>query len=148
MLTDQIELDIVSQLLYRFKEANVYYDFANTYNEVTIEWFIKSQPLFMNAPTYYKNLKQLVFQFYDEGEPDKKRTLNTKIILYRKKITDRDPETIAFKVDEYRTFAKRFNYWKINEVQWELSNDDENALPSQLKLNGINVKYELGEEVR
>ena len=140
MLTDQIELDIVSQLLYRFKEANVYYDFANTYNEVTIKWFIKSQPLFMNAPTYYKNLKQLVFQFYDDGEPDKKRTLNTKIILYRKKITDRDPETIAFKVDEYRTFVKRFNYWKINEVQWELSNDDENALPSQLKLNGINVK--------
>lgn len=148
MLTDQIELDIVSRLLYRFKEANVYYDFANTYNEVTIEWFIKSQPLFMNAPTYYKNLKQLVFQFYDDGEPDKKRTLNTKIILYRKKITDRDPETIAFKVDEYRTFVKRFNYWKINEVQWELSNDDENSLPSQLKLNGINVKYELGEEVR
>jgi len=147
-ITDQIDLSVVSQLLYRFKEMNVYYDFANTYNEVEIDWFIRSQPLFMNAPTYYKNLRQLVFQFYDSEDADKKRTLNTKIVLYRKKVTDREPETILFKVDEYRTFVKRFNYWKINEVQWELSNDKNNSLPRQLKLNGISVKYELGYEVR
>ena len=54
----------------------------------------------------------------------------------------------AFVIDEYRTFVKRFNYWKINELQWGIRNDDETAIPAQLILNGIDIKYEIGEEVR
>jgi hypothetical protein len=74
--------------------------------------------------------------------------VNTEIKLYRKTITYKEPETIRFKIDEFKTFVKRFNYWKINELQWALSSDAETATPAQLILNGIDIKYEIGEEVR
>ena len=74
--------------------------------------------------------------------------MNAQIKLYRKKITLREPETIQFKIEELRTFVKRFNYWKINEIQWGLGSDANTSTPAQLEFNGISIKYELGEEVR
>ena len=55
---------------------------------------------------------------------------------------------IKFKIDEFKTVVKRFNYWKINELQWALSSDNNTSIPAQLILNGIDIKYEIGEEVR
>lgn len=125
-----------------------YYDFSSEGKNITIDWFVKSQPLHFKAPNYYKNIKQLVFQFFDETEALNRKTMLAQIKLYRKRVTIRDPETVAFKVEELRTFVKRFNYWKINELQWGLANDTNNAGPKQLLLNGISIKYEIGEEVR
>ena len=125
-----------------------YYDFSSEGKNITIDWFVKSQPLHFKAPNYYKNIKQLVFQFFDETEALNRKTMLAQIKLYRKRVTIRDPETVAFKVEELRTFVKRFNYWKINELQWGLANDTNNADPRQLLLNGISIKYEIGEEVR
>ena len=59
-----------------------------------------------------------------------------------------DKYLVKFKVDELRTFVKRFNYWKINELQWGLKNDENTVIPDKFELNGITIKYELGEEVR
>ena len=125
-----------------------YYDFSSEGKNITIDWFVKSQPLHFKAPNYYKNIKQLVFQFFDETETLNRKTMLAQIKLYRKRVTIRDPETVAFKVEELRTFVKRFNYWKINELQWGLANDTNNADPKQLLLNEISIKYEIGEEVR
>lgn len=147
-LTDQIDLKLISDTLYVFKESNVYMDFPKTPRETMIDWKVQSQPLHMNAPNYYKNMKQLVFQLLEGAESDTQHTLMAQIKLYRKRVTVRDPEVVAFKIEELRTFVKRFNYWKINEVQWGLGADLETATPTQLRLNGISVKYELGEEVR
>lgn len=148
MLTDQIDLKLISDTLYIFKESNVYMDFPKTPQAVMIDWKVQSQPLHMNAPNYYKNMKQLVFQLLEGAESDTQHTLMAQVKLYRKRVTVRDPEVVAFKIEELRTFVKRFNYWKINEVQWGLGADLETATPAQLRLNGISVKYELGEEVR
>ena len=148
-LTDQITLGLISNKLYEFKASDLYYDLPNTPNEQMIEWNMISQQLHMNAPDNYKNLRQLVFQLYDNNaNSETLYTILATIKLYRKKAEVRAPETIKFKIDELRTFVKRFNYWKVNEIQWALSNDAETHTPIKLQLNGISVKYEIGEEVR
>ena len=102
----------------------------------------------MKAPNYYKNLKQLVFQLLDDNKDNNEHTILVQIQCYRKKLDTKEPELIAFKIDELRTFVKRFNYWKINEVQYALASDKEAIIPTRLRLNGVSIKYELGEEVR
>lgn len=160
VITDQEKLWCINKLLYKFKdqkelklngtlEQRRYYDFSETEKGIEINWFIKSQPLHFGAPTYYKNIKQLIFQFYDVDENTSyDKTLDAQVKLYRKKITVTEPENIEFKIEGLRTFVKRFNYWKINELQWAISNDTETTTPSQFEINSISVKYEIGEEVR
>lgn len=138
---------------------------------IPIDWRVISQPLHFNAPTYYKNIKQLIFQLYSDKEETSNSTIMAQIQVFRKKLDVRAPETIGFKIDKLRTFVKRFNYWKICELQWALSADiryslqkreyvsysgDNNILykvdttdnPRPLRLNGININYEIGGEVR
>ena len=148
MITDQVTLKLISNKLCVFKEHERYQDFALTPDAKTIEWSIQSQPLHFKAPNYYKNLKQLVFQFLDEGQADKNHSITVQMQCYRKKLDTKVPEIITFTVDELRTFVKRFNYWKINEVQYGLANDPETLTPTRLRLNGVSIKYEIGEEVR
>lgn len=138
---------------------------------VPIDWRIVSQPLHFNAPTYYKNIKQLIFHFYSDKEETSNSSIIAQIQVFRKRLDVRTPETISFKIDKLRTFVKRFNYWKICELQWALSADIRYSLqkykyeaypkdyevlyqvdttdnPQPLRLNGINVNYEIGGEVR
>lgn len=129
-----------------------FYQYDNNYTQYkdlhtrTIQWYTTSQPLHFGLPNHYKSIRQLIFQF--EESTNIAQTIITQIKLYRKTITYREPEAILFKVDNYRTFVKRFNYWKINELQWTMGYDADTATPSRLKLNGISIKYEIGEEVR
>ena len=147
-LSDQVSLRLIKDTLLIFKEAAKYYDFSEIGENKDINWLVQSQPLHFNAPNYYKNLKQLVFQFFRDDNQLINNTFLAQIKLYRKRVTVRDPETVAFKIEELLTFVKRFNYWKINELQWGLQNDLETTSPRQLKLNGLSIKYEIGEEVR
>jgi hypothetical protein len=145
MLTDQLHLNVISSKLYKLDTAfdkNKYIDSDSN----TINWYIISQRLHLGAINHYKNLKQLIFQLVQSNTYE--NTIDTEIKLYRKIVSYKEPDTIKFKVDEYRTFVKRFNYWKVNELQWCLSNDNTTATPAQLILNGIDIKYEIGEEVR
>lgn len=129
------------------KQLN-YYDFSADGENIPIKWHIMSQPLHLNAPTYYKNLKQLIFQFFTDNEDTEASTTIAQIKLYRKRINLKEPETISFKIERLRTFVKRFNYWKINQLQWGLANDDETNTPTKFRLNGLSIKYEIGDEVR
>ena len=161
LTTDQIDLFVVGRRLFKFgDQIREYKDFealnSDDWGEDSystplpqkIEWFIMSQPLHMQAPNYYKNLKQLVFQLLDDNQDNKQHTILVQIQCYRKKLDTKVPELIAFKIDELRTFVKRFNYWKINEIQYAFGSDNETAIPTKLRLNGVSIKYELGEEVR
>lgn len=145
LFTDQIKLSLISKKLYYFDtnyNINNYRDDENQY----INWLISSQRLHFNLPNHYKNIKQLIFQLIQSS--NFKHSILADLKIYRKVIDYREPEYIEFKIDEFRTFVKRFNYWKINELQYTLYSDNEVANPSQLKLNGISIKYEPGEEVR
>lgn len=147
MFTDQVNLNVISSGLYIFKPHKIYKDLPLSSKD-TISHYIKSQQLHMSAPNHYKNLKQLVFQLYNSESEYAKHTINAQIKLYRKRIVVKEPEIIDFKIEGLRTFVKRFNYWKINEVQWGLSNDENNANPAKLQLNGVSIKYEISEEVK
>ena len=171
------EFDIPGRLLELTNEIDgktaIYRDFSklkglSTFpSNIPIDWYIVSQPLHFNAITYYKNIKQLIFHLYDtdnlDNETLKSQSIKAQIQIFRKRLDIRRPETIDFKIDNLRTFVKRFNYWKINELQWGLSADiqyttknvngqmievDTTDNPQPLKLNGLSIKYEIGEEVR
>lgn len=148
-ITDQIDLRVIDTNLNLFKDSTQYYDFGEVGQFKPIDWFIMSQPLHMNTPNHYKNLRQLVFQFSNNNEDDiTSKTINAQIKLYRKRISIKEPETIQFQIENLRTFVKRFNYWKINEIQWALGNDADTDVPKKFELNGLSIKYELGDEVR
>lgn len=156
LLTNQVELKLISDNLYVFKPHSIYKDFPAKKTQRNIDWYIHSQLLHFNRPTYFKNIRQLIFQIVDDvnnknfennGE-ETNNSIIAQMVLYRKRITNREPEVIGFKIDKIRTFVKRFNYWKINEVQWKLANDIETASPVKLQLDGVMIKYEIGEEVR
>ena len=161
LTTDQITIYVVGKRLFKFGEQIREYKDFEAINEndsgedswgtplpQKIDWYLMSQPLHLNAINYYKNLKQLIFQLLDTNIDDSKHTIVVQIQCYRKKLDTKNPEIITFKIDELRTFVKRFNYWKLNEVQYALGSDNENIIPTKLKLNGITIKYELGEGVR
>ena len=147
-VTDQLDLRLIDTNLNIFKDATQYYDFSEIGNFKEINWFLMSQPLHMSAPNYYKNLKQLVFQFAEGDDNIVTKTMNAQIKLYRKRLSIKEPETIKFQIENLRTFVKRFNYWKINEIQWALGNDTDTNVPKQFELNAISIKYEIGDEVR
>lgn len=141
--TDQINFNIISNALYKYNlDYVIYKDLTTRF----ISWQVESQPNHFNAPSHYKNLRQLIFQL--EEATNVNQTIVSQIKLYRKQLTLRDPEIINFAIDSYRTVIKRFNYWKINELQWGLASDEDTAVPAQLKLNGLTIKYEISEEVR
>ena len=141
--TDQFSLKIISNGLYKFdKDYIVYKDFSTKH----INWQLESQPLHFTLPNHYKNIRQIIFQF--EEATNKEQTILAQVKLYRKQISYKEPEIIKFKVDGYKTFVKRFNYWKVNELQWALAADLDTVTPAQLRINGLTVKFEPGEEVR
>ena len=84
-ISDQVDLKVINSTLLIFKSASQYYDFSETGNFTEIDWTIISQPLHMNAPNNYKNLKQLIFQFADTENTTVSKTINAQIKLYRKK---------------------------------------------------------------
>ena len=133
--------------VFKYKDNNTdyYEDYINNI-EYRIDWYITSALQNFDAPTYYKNLKQLVFQLCDEE--DKTNSINTIIRLYRKQIRDSQPEEIKFVIDKYGTIVKRFNYWKINVLQWGLSNNKDFDNNRQFKMSMISIKYEISDEVR
>lgn len=159
LLTDQIDLKVISDNLYKFKRVNngtdkieddyvddKYYDVDNE----PIRWMFMSQRLHFNLPNHYKNMKQLVFHLVQSTGHIS--TFNAQIKLYRNSVNYKDMEVIPFDfnfaVDEFRTFVKRFNYWKINMLQYGVANDDKAAVPARLVCNGVDIKYEIGDEVR
>jgi hypothetical protein len=159
IITDQIDLRVISDKLYKFKQVNnntdkieddyvdnQYYDVDNE----PIRWMFMSQRLHFNLPNHYKNMKQLVFHMVQSTGHIS--TFNAQVKLYRNSVNYKDMEVIPFDfnfaVDEFRTFVKRFNYWKINLLQYGVANDDKAAVPARLVCNGIDIKYEIGDEVR
>ena len=159
MLTDQVDLRIIADKLYKFKKIDNSTDkieddyIDNRYRDPgdeTINWRFMSQRLHFGLPNHYKNMKQIVFHMVQST--GHLSTFATQIKLYRNSVNYKDMEVIPFDfnfyVDEFRTFVKRFNYWKINMLQYGIANDNKTAIPARLVRNGIGVKYEIGDEVR
>lgn len=143
--SDQVDIFVISDGLYDFYDNERYLDLFGVKN-LNIEWYFITQPLHMDAPNYYKNLRQLIFHLSDES--DKKKTIAVQVKLYRDKLRIKAPDSITFKIDEIGQILKRFNYWKIHLVQLAIASDSDNVLKYKLQLHGLSIKYEIGYEIR
>ena len=136
-----------------------YFDYDGK-KHTKIDWFIKSQKLHLNALNNYKHISNITFVSvhdsnilqnaeYNINELDFRLQVN----CYRKKIDGNinEPDdfvNVNYKVETIRTFVQRLNYSKINEFQYQLSSDEENAIEIPLSLNSITIKYKIGGQVR
>lgn len=135
-----------------------YFDYDGE-KHTKIDWFVKSQKLHLNALNNYKHISNITFvsvhdsnilqnSEYNINELDFKLQVN----CYRKEISGNIDEddfvNVNYKVETIRTFVQRLNYSKINEFQYQLSSDEENAIEIPLSLNSITIKYKIGGQVR
>lgn len=125
-----------------------------------VDWFIKSQKLHLSALNNYKHIVNMTFVSvhdsnilqnaeYNINELDFRLQVNN----YRKKIDGNinEPDdfvSVNYRVETIRTFVQRLNYSKVNEFQYQLSSDEENAIEVPLSLNSITIKYKIGGQVR
>lgn len=127
------------------KSDDKYYDFDGL-NEHAIPWHLKSQKLHLNAINYCKHISNLTL--YSVLDSDVKTSFKMAINNYRKKMNEADIQTIEYDVDIIRTYVKRVNYPKVNEFQYELRYNDEQAVKVPLSLTGITIKYNVSGQVR
>ena len=139
-----------------------YYSTAGgpTHVKQTINWFIKSQKLYLNAINYYKHIVNITFMSshdlnvlnnndYNLSELDFKLQVNS----YRKKVdgnigSEQNYSSVNYNVETVRTFVQRLNYPKVNEFEYMLSYDNQTAINIPLSLSGITIKYKIGGQVR
>lgn len=139
-----------------------YYSTAGGPTDVkqTINWFIKSQKLYLNALNYYKHIVNMTFisshdlkvlndNDYNLNELDFKLQVNN----YRKKVdgnigSEQSYNSVNYSVETVRTFVQRLNYSKVNEFEYMLSYDNQTAINIPLSLSGITIKYKIGGQVR
>lgn len=132
--------------LFEFKDVKIYKDSDFNLNELSIDWFIESQKLHLNANNYYKHITNLTLSSIEKGE--QKIAINLNVKNYRKYVDNGKAENFDYKIDVIRTFVKRLNYAKVCEFQYRLSSDDESALNVPLALSNISIKYKIGGQVR
>lgn len=125
-----------------------------------INWFIKSQKLYLNAINYYKHIVNITFLSVHDVESLNKsqyniKDLNLKLQVnnYRKKINGNidaldDYSIVNYDIDIVKTYIQRLNYSKVNEFQYSLSYDDKTSINVPLSLSGIIIKYKIGGQIR
>lgn len=156
MLTVDDKVNILSTgKIYELKSTdNEYYDYDGVRKSV-IDWYLVSQKLHLNATNYYKHISNITL--ISVLDTDKDIYLDLTLYNYRKKLHESDVESFKFNVDSVRTYVKRLNYSKVNEFQYLLtSNVDDAADTSEsanvpkapLSLSSITVKYKISGQVR
>lgn len=136
-----------------------YYDYDGEFvNKVS--WFVKSQKLHLSALNNYKHIINMTFVSVHDSNILQNSEHNIdgldfklQVNCYRKKVDGNinsldDYVTVNYRVDTIRTYVQRLNYSKINEFQYQLSSDEENAMDIPLSLNSITIKYKVGGQVR
>lgn len=136
-----------------------YFDYDGT-KRIKIPWFVKSQKLHLNSINNYKHIVNITFVSVHDAKLLEQSNCNEEnldfklqVNNYRKKVdgninSDKDYVSVNYKIETVRTFVQRLNYSKINEFQYKLSSDEENAIEIPLSLNSITIKYKIGGQVR
>ena len=136
-----------------------YYDYDGEFVN-KISWFVRSQKLHLSALNNYKHIINMTFVSVHDSNILQNSEYNIdgldfklQVNCYRKKVDGNinsldDYVTVNYRVDTIRTYVQRLNYSKINEFQYQLSSDEENAMDIPLSLNSITIKYKVGGQVR
>lgn len=154
---DKPEALIVNTIMTLDKSELNYYDYDSEDNKIS--WFIRSQKLYLDALNYYKHIVNMTFtsshdrQLLDDANYDTSSiSFKLQVNNYRKKVDgyigDDEYTFVNYTVEAARTYVLRLNYSKVNEFEYLLSSDEENAISIPLSLNSITIKYKIGSQVR
>lgn len=145
---------LCNNALYSFKYNDDYYDVRGTIKS-NIDWYFISQKLHLNAPNYYKHISNITLISVLDSDED--IYLDLTLYNYRKKMHQSEVESFKFNVDSIRTYVKRLNYSKVNEFQYLLTSNVDDAADEEetlnvpkvpLSLSSITVKYKISGQVR
>ena len=152
---NRIPLILKGQYLYQFDKSNNNYFDGDSIETGRIDWHITSQKLHLNAINYYKHIINLTFFGYNYDDKQAEMRFNLRIINYRKQTDTNEQksfEEVEYKIQLTRTFVKRINYYKVNQVQYVLEScrdiDEEDKTPIPLSLTCISLKYLITGQVR
>ena len=152
---NRIPLILKGQYLYQFDKSNDNYFDGNSIETGRIDWHITSQKLHLSAINYYKHIINLTFFGYNYDDKQAEMRFNLRVINYRKKTDTNEQksfEEVEYKIQLTRTFVKRINYYKVNQVQYVLESpreiDEEDKTPIPLSLTCISLKYLVTGQVR
>lgn len=110
--------------------------------EPIINWWFTSQKLHFDQINNYKSVKSINLNLNESAQ----LKLCTK--AYRDMSHPEQDDVFNVKVNEIRTFVKRFNLMHVMHFQYRLENDRYVEVPQQFKLNSLSIKYEVKERVR
>lgn len=157
LLEKRLMGDAIYELLTTDRE---YHDELANGMTQNIDWYFRSQKLYLNAVNYYKHIENITLSCVEES-PDTTATdsfvenprgdrvyveLTTK--NYRKYVNSNLPENFHYDVEVIRTFVKRLNYAKVCEFQYQLANSDIEVYRTPLNISNVTIKYKIGGQVR
>ena len=116
------------------------------YGTEVIDWEVRSQKLHFNASNFYKHICSVTFNAVTDN--NNKFTFKMRATNYRKLVSEKQPETLEYKVDVIRTFVKRFNFAKVSEFQYSLYNNNEDARPQPFAITNLSVKFKITGNAR
>jgi hypothetical protein len=116
------------------------------YGTEVIDWEVRSQKLHFNASNFYKHISSITFNAVTDN--NNKFTFRMRATNYRKLVSEKQPETLEYKVDVIRTFVKRFNFAKVSEFQYSLYNNNEDARPQPFAITNLSVKFKITGNAR
>lgn len=158
-IDNKIEMLSVGNMYELNKSDADYYDYDGEFVN-KIAWVVRSQKLHLSALNNYKHIINMTFVSVHDSNILQNSEYNIdgldfklQVNCYRKKVDGNinsldDYVTVNYRVDTIRTYVQRLNYSKINEFQYQLSSDEENAMDIPLSLNSITIKYKVGGQVR
>lgn len=139
---DKIALLSNGKLYYLDTSDAEYFDFDGS----KISWYFTSQKLHFGQLNYYKHISNITL--VSNIDSDEEITHNLDIVNYRKTLDSVTTKNIAYKVEVVRTYVQRLNHSKVNEFQYTMSSDFENAIQLPLSLSDISIKYKITGQVR
>lgn len=120
-----------------------------------IDWYLRSQKLYLGAANYYKHIQNLTFMSHLLGDNDDGYTFKCYLrnTAYRSRISsDAKGKMWEYDIEMIRSYVLRLNYPKVCEFQYELRMNKENTTvdftPVPLSLSNITVKYRMGGQIR
>lgn len=144
-INDEPQLLLDGQLFtFDYSDEN-YYDYVHD-EKSNIDWYVRSQKLYLNAFNYYKHLNNITLTSVLDS--DRPLTFELQLINYRDKVDVSRTETVEYDVDTVRTFVQKLNYSKVIEFQYYLQNSNDYAIQVPLSLSNITIKYKIGGQVR
>ena len=141
---DEIRLLIDGKIYRLDTSVEDYYDYDGERH--IIDWFLTSQKLHLSASNYYKHIVNITLSCVTDNQ--QLLTYVMDIINYRKTVDQAQSKLLQYKVQVIRTFVQRLNHFKVNEFQYTLKTDLEEAIQVPLSVSDISIKYRISGQVR